>query len=406
MAVRAITQRGLACLGLLLPFLLAGCEESNTYVAPPPPKVTVAEPLIRDTVDYLEFTGTTVSSGRVDVRARIPGVLQEMHFEPGTWVKAGDLLFTIDPLEYETAVKVAEADVVKAEARQVEAGKSLERAQTLIKRGNISKAALDEAEANFKTAEAAVLAAKSMLRRADIDLGYTNVTAPIAGRIGRNRVDVGNLVGEEEATVLTDITAFRPMYVYFAINERDLLRILEVYRQRVRERGIDTTKETAQEAEIVLELGLTNEDGFPHTGLLDHSESGVDPATGTVQVRGIFANEYQPPLLLPGLFARVRMPIDARPDMPLVTERAIAADQKGLFVLVVNDENTVEKRFVRIGQLVDGLRVIEEGLTAGEQVIVNGIQRARPGGTVDPEMTDMSLLTASGRRDAAAAATN
>jgi len=374
---------------------LSGCEESNTYVAPPPPKVTVAEPAIRDVTDYLDFTGTLVATAGVDVRARVPGVLQEMRFQPGTRVQEGDLLFVIDPVEYEAAVDVATADVARAEARKEEAGKTLERAQTLIKRGNISKARLDEAEANFKSADADLLAAKATLRRAKINLGYTKVTAPIAGRVGRNRVDIGNLVGEGEATVLTDITNFNPMYVYFSINERDLLRILEVYRQRVREKGIDTTKEPQQRADIELELGLANETGFPHQGVLDYSESRVDPRTGTIEVRGVFRNDQLPPLLVPGLFARVRMPIQSRTGMPLVSERAIGADQKGPYLLIVTGEDTVEKRLVDLGQTIDGLRVIEKGIDPDDQVIVNGLQRARPGAPVDPELIEMETLATS-----------
>ncbi len=388
---------GTACVCALAAALLSGCEESNVYVEPPPPKVTVAEPLVRDVIDYLEFTGTTVSSARVEVRARVPGVLQEMLFVPGTQVREGDLLFVIDPLQYETAVNVAEADVARAEARKVEAAKTLERAETLIKRGNISKAALDEAVADFASAEADVLAAKATLRRADIDLGYTNVTAPIAGRIGRNQVDVGNLVGESEATVLTDITAFDPMYVYFSMNERDLLRLLEVYRRRVREKGIDPSKEPQQQADIVLELGLANQEGFPHSGLLNFAESAVDPTTGTIEVRGVFPNEELPPKLLPGLFSRVRMPVSTLRDMPLVSERAIGADQQGSFLLVVNREDVVEKRPVELGQLIDGLRVIRNGIGPDDQVIVVGIQRSRPGARVDPEMVEMETLKTSAR---------
>jgi len=374
---------------------LAGCEESNTYVAPPPPKVTVAEPAILDVTDYLEFTGTLVASGDVYVRARVPGVLREMLYQPGTRVQEGDLLFIIDPVEYEAAVDVATADVARAEARKVETGRALERAQTLIQRGNISKAKLDEAEANFKSADADLLAAKATLRRAKINLGYTKVTAPIAGRVGRERVDIGNLVGEGEATVLTDLTQPNPMYVYFSINERDLLRILEVYRQRVREKGIDVAKESQQEADIALQLGLANEDGFPHQGVLDYSDSSLDPTTGTVEVRGVFTNDELPGRLIPGLFARVRMPIEQRSNMPLVSERAVGADQKGPYLLVVTGEDIVERRTVVLGQAIDGLRVIEEGIDPDDQVIVNGLQRARPGAPVDPELVEMETLATS-----------
>jgi membrane fusion protein (multidrug efflux system) len=241
------------------------------------------------------------------------------------------------------------------------------------------------------------------LRQAEIDLGYTEVKAPIAGRVGRNRVDVGNLVGEGDATVLTEITAYDPMYAYFNLNERDLLRVMAMYRERIEEKGLDPEKDTAYEAGIAVSIGLADEEGYPHEGLLDFAESGVDPETGTLQLRGSFPNPSASPVLIPGLFVRVRVPVAERPDMPLVTERAIGADQSGPYVLVVDAQGgVVEKRNVRLGQLVDGLRVIEDGLGRDQWVVVNGLQRARPGGKVDPEMTEMASLTTSALAQAAA----
>jgi membrane fusion protein (multidrug efflux system) len=207
-------------------------------------------------------------------------------------------------------------------------------------------------------------------------------------------VDLGNLVGESEATVLTEITVQDPIYVYFNLSELDLLKVLESYRARVREKGIDTRRESARKTGFEVFLGLSNEEGFPHKGIVDYTESGLNPATGTLQLRGIFDNSMQPPLLVPGLFTRVRLPVGQRPDLPLVSERAIGADQSGNFLLIVNQKNVVEKRSVKLGQLVDGLRVIESGLRPEDRVVVNGIQRARPGGKVDPAETEMQTLTA------------
>ncbi len=379
---------------LTLAWLLAACEEQNTYVEPPLPKVTVARPLIQSVTDYLELTGTTSASAQVEVRARVPGVLQYMYFKPGVYVVQGELLFVINPEEYEADLKAAEAELARAEARRVETGRTLQRAQSLKDKGHVSEAKLDEAEAEAHAANAEVLVRQAALNRAQINLGYTEIRAPMSGRVGRNLVDLGNLVGEGEATVLTEITVQDPMYVYFNLNELDLLKLVEAYRVRVREKGIDTSKESASKVGFEVFLGLSNEKGFPHKGIVDYAESGLDPETGTLQLRGIFENSLRPPKLYPGLFGRVRLPIAERPDMPLVTERAIGADQSGQFLLVVNQENVVEKHNVELGQLVDGLRVIESGLRPEDRVVVNGIQRARPGGKVDPEETEMKTLTA------------
>jgi membrane fusion protein (multidrug efflux system) len=193
------------------------------------------------------------------------------------------------------------------------------------------------------------------------------------------------------------------MTFYFNLNEYDLLRMQSMYRKRVQEKGFDPNKDSDIRAEIPLFLGLANEEGYPHEGVADFAESGVDPATGTMQLRGVFPNPGPPNVLLPGLFTRLRMPIDKRENALLVSERAIGADQGGNYLLTVNSDNEVEKKPIRMGQLVDGLLVIEEGLQPGELVIVKGLQRARPGGKVDPEKIDMKTLTASAIKAAAEA---
>jgi RND family efflux transporter MFP subunit len=317
-----------------------------------------------------------------------------MHFTPGTQVAEGDLLFVIDRDTYEADFQAAEADLAQAEAAAELARVTLQRMRDAG--AAVSRVQVDEAAAEARRADAEVLVQQARVRQAKINLDYTEVTAPIAGRVGRNLVDVGNLVGEGEATLLTDITAYDPIYVYFSINERDLLRVMELWRQSLADEGVDPTTEAASQAHVPLAMGVATENGYPHEGTLDFGESGVDPNTGTLQVRGVFANPGFPPALLPGLFARVRMPIETRPDMPLVTERAIGADQSGQYVLVVDAEGgEVAKQNVVLGQLVDGLRVIEEGVGADAWIVVNGLQRARPGATVEPEMADMAAFTAS-----------
>ncbi|HED19228.1 MAG TPA: efflux RND transporter periplasmic adaptor subunit [Gammaproteobacteria bacterium] len=384
----------------ILALSLAGCE-SNTYVEPPPPKVTVAQPLIQDVTDYLEFTGTLVASEKAEARARVSGVLQSMHFIPGTSVTEGDLLFVIDPAEYQADLQAAQAELAGAKSNYDRAKIEYGRAQTLYKKKAGAEADVVKWRVERELASADILRAEAKVARAELNLGYTQVTAPLTGRVGRNEVDIGNLVGEGEATVLTEVTLFDPIYVYFNLNERDLLRVRDIYKEVVEAKGLNPDAIGDREMEIPLYLGLANEEGYPHEGLYDFAESGVDPETGTLRLRGILDNPGAAPDLLPGLFARIRMPLGNRPDMPLVTERAIGNDQSGTYLLVVNSKDVVERRSVKTGQRKDGLIVIEDGLLKDDRVVVNGIQRARPGRKVAPEPVDMASLTASAMRQAA-----
>jgi len=387
---------------LTLGFFLA-CEQKNTYVKPPPPKVTVAEPLQQEVIEYLEFTGNTRAFEEVEIRARVSGFLHSMHFTPGTRVDMGDPLFVIDPREYQAEVNATNAELNAAKAMQHRAKIEYDRAKRVFDKGAGRETDVVKWRGERDVALAAIERAKASVERAKLNLGYTQVTAPISGRVSRNFVDVGNLVGEGEPTLLTTITRYDPMYVYFNLNEYDLLRVQSMYRKRIKEKDIDPAEEPDSEAEIQVFLGLANEQGYPHEGVVDFRASGVDPATGTIQLRGVFPNPGPPNLLVPGLFTRLRMPIDKRENALLVSERAIGADQGGNFLLSVNSDNVVEKTTIRMGQLVDGLRVIEEGLEPGKLVIVKGLQRARPGGKVDPEKIDMKTLTVSAKKAAAKA---
>jgi RND family efflux transporter MFP subunit len=382
--------------------MLAGCDEPNTYVEPPPPEVTVATPLLQEVTDYLEFTGTTSASGRVDVRARVAGILQRMDFVPGTEVNAGEVLFEIDPREYQAQLQAAEGELASAHAELERAGIELERALRLFEQQAASDADVVKWRGQQKLAEAAAQRAEAAVARAQLDVDYSKVTAPISGRVGRNLVDVGALVGESEATVLTNITHADPMFVYFDLNERDLLRVMKLYRERVKEKGLNPDEDSDVEAEILVELGLADEEGFPHTGVLDFAESGVDAGTGTIRLRGSFVNAEKPPALIPGLFARVRMPIATRADMPMVSEEAVGADQSGRYALVVTEDDVVEKRNLQVGALNDGLYVVEAGIQATDRVVVNGLLRARPGGKVAPTEVEMSSLGISARTAAEA----
>jgi RND family efflux transporter MFP subunit len=326
-----------------------------------------------------------------------------MNFTPGTKVEKGELLFVIDPREYQAELNAANAELRSAEAQLKRAEIEFKRAEKLFKQKAGAETDVVKWRGQRDVARADVLRAKAKVEKASLNLSYTQVTAPITGRVGRNLVDLGNLVGEREPTLLTTVTRYDPMYAYFNLNERDLLKAMAMNRNKIQEKEIDPAEEPVSEADIPVFLKLANEEGYPHQGELDFAESGVDKETGTLQLRGVFPNPGPAPVLIPGLFVSLRMPVDKRDNALLVTERAIGSDQGGRFLLAVNSENMVEKRPIRMGQLVDGLRVIEEGLQPDDSVVVNGLQRARPGAKVDPEQTDMKSLTASALKAAAEA---
>ena len=389
---------------MLLAVLLAGCGDTSTHDEPPPPQVMVATPVIQEVTDYLDFTGTTVAYDHAEARARVAGVLESMHFTPGTYVEQGELLFVIDPRQYKAELQAAQAELASAQADEQLAQTELARAKELYRQSAGPESDVVKWQGQLGTTQADILIAEAKIESAELLVEYSQVAAPISGRVGREQVDLGNLVGNGEATLLTEITRFNPMYVYFNLNERNLLLLLKIYREKIQERGGETTSTYLKQEKMPVYMGLANEEGYPHEGILEFAESAVDTGTGTMELRGIFVNDGRPPALLPGLFARIRVPVDQRADMLLVTERAVAQDQAGSYLLVVDNDNKVGRRSVATGQVVDGLVVIEEGLSKDDRVVVKGVQRARPGFEVTPEPVDMSALTDSARKQAAAAA--
>jgi RND family efflux transporter MFP subunit len=380
---------------------LGGCEEKNTYVEPPPPKVTVSQPHKQEVTNYLEFTGNTVAFEEIEIRARVSGFLKSMHYTPGTWVKKGALLFVIDPSEYEANLHAARAELRAAEAEFKRAEIEFARAQRVFDQGAGAETDVVKWRGELEVSKAAILRAEAKVERAGLDLSYTQVKSPIDGRTSRNFVDRGNLVGESEPTLLTTVTRYDPMFAYFSLNERDFLRVMEMFREEVKEKNIDITSQSAREASIPLYLGLANEEGYPHEGIADFADSGLDPKTGTLQLRGVFPNPETPPVLRPGLFVRVRMPIEKIADAQLVDDRALGLDQGGRFVLVVDDQQMVEQRYVKTGALVEGKRVIIEGLKAEDRVVVKGIQRAIPGRKVDPQTVEEAAAEAESEKKSA-----
>jgi len=361
---------------LMLAGFLTSCEEKNQYIPPPAPEVTVMQPLQKEVTEHQEFTGVAQSIASVDIRARVQGFLQRMHFKEGDMVKKDALLYVIEPNTYQAALDKAIADLASSKAQLDQAEIEYQRNLRLMKENASSDRELTTSKASRDSAKAAVAGAEASLESARINLGYCTIRAPISGRIGRTQVDVGNLVGAGEFTLLTTIKQYDPIYAYFTLNERQLLRA----RKLIRKNKLDHLK--GDEA-IPLHLGLADEPSYPHEGHLDYGDPAVDAASGTILLRGIFPNP-QPFLIIPGMFVRVRAPLGVRKMALLVSERAIGTDQRGQYLLVVNAENVVDYRSVTTGTTFDGMRVIEDGLKADEWVIVTGVQRARPGARVKP----------------------
>ena len=383
----------LVLMSALIGVSMGACKPpSNNYVPPPPPAVTVSQPIQREVTNYLEFTGNAHAVEHVEIRARVQGFLESVHFEASTSVKKGDLLYVIDPRPFKAQVNKASADLSRKQAEYTLAKENYQRIERLYKQKAAPKVDFVKAKAARDTASADIAAAKAILEEAKLSLSYTNVRAPISGQVGRNLVSVGNLVGAGDKTHLTTIVQYDPIWAYFSLNERDLLNL----RQKALEDPAPS--EDKQAKQNVIHLGLANEDGYPHEGRIDFHDQGVDPDTGTILLRGTFANP-EPHLILPGMFVRIRAPIDKRENALLITEQALGADQRGRYVLVVNADNVVEYRSVEVGASMDQMRVIEKGLQPDDWVVVKGLLRARPGATVDPMHQDkMSQLTAPSSR--------
>lgn len=373
-----------AALALASVAALAGCgddgaSQADRQAAPPPPTVTVAKPVVREVVEDDEFVGRFEALDEVDVRARVGGYLEKIHFTDGAIVAEGDLLFTIDPRPFRAEVAQAEALLKIAESQVEFTQKQLVRARDLSSRGNISVSALDERQNEYLSAQAQVQGAKAALDSARLDLEYTEIRAPISGRIDRNLISVGNLV-ETNVTILTTIVAVDPIYFYFDIDERSFL----AYARDARARGV-ALQEGAGALEVKVRLSDERDGSFD--GKLDFSENRVDEGTGTMRVRAILNN---PNLVMqPGLFGIINIPGSLPYEGVLIPDSAIAADQDRRIVYLVDDEGKVSPRQVRPGPRLHGYRVVRDGLTGQETIVINGLMRIRPGVTVTPEMTEL-----------------
>ncbi len=379
--------------------LAVGCTpQPSTVPATAPAVVVVSYPLERNVTDYADFTGRSEAVKSVEIRARVDGYLISMPFKEGADVKAGDLLFEIDPRPYQATYDQAVAQLALAEARMKQANADFARANSLAKTpGAISQQDIDRYAALRGEAAAQEQAARASAESARLNLEFTKVTSPIDGTVSRYYVTEGNLVQSGAmggGTLLTKVVSINPMYVTFNVDEQTMLHARELIREG--------KAKSARDAEIPVWLGLSNEDGFPHQGIINFVDNQVDPRTGTLLVRGVFPNEQR--ILSPGLMARVRVPIGESHPALLVSDRAVESDQGQKILYVVNDKNEVISRPVKLGDLHDGLRVVASGLKAGERVVVNGLQRVRPGVVVEPKLAEMPVSAANGEQAVATAA--
>jgi RND family efflux transporter MFP subunit len=357
--------------------LLAACQQQQAAPPPPSPKVTVSQPVVRTVVESDEYTGRLEAVESVEVRARVNGYLQSVHFTDGAIVKKGALLFVVDPRPYQAELNRAKAQLEQAIARYERTQKDFARAQQLVKSRAMSQEEVDTRSADQREAQEAVQAARAAVEAARLNVEFTQVKAPISGRISRQLVTEGNLIngGTAESTLLTRIVSLDPLYGYFDVDERAFLKYTRLWR--------NGTRPGSREVKIPVDLGLADETGFPHQGHLDFIDNRLDPNTGTMTGRAVIPNSDL--TLTPGLFARIRLPGSSQYEALLLPDAAIGSDQTQRFAFVVNDQNTVEYRKVALGPMIDGLRVVRNGLKPEEWVIVNGVQRVRTGAKVDPQ---------------------
>jgi RND family efflux transporter MFP subunit len=366
--------------------ILSACEQ-NTFVPPPPAKVEVAVPVQRSFTRYLEATGNTAAIKNVDLVARVQGFLQSINYKDGAFVKEGTSLFTIEPDTYKLKLEQAQAAESGSQASLRQAEADFKRQQELVQRQAVSQATLDTSTSTRDNAQANLLQAQVNTKIAAVNYGYTNVVAPFDGVVSAHLVSVGELVGASSPTQLATIVSLDPIYVNFNVNEQDVLRI----REEARRRGM-TPDDLRQ---LPVEVGLQTETGFPHKGKLDYAAATLNQSTGTLPVRGVLPNSDR--ALLPGFFVRVRVPMDQVQNALFVPDVALGSDQAGRYVLIVNGENIVEQRKVRVGPLEGGLRVIEDGLKADDRVITAGLLRAIPGQKVDPQLKTIEAQPASAK---------
>jgi RND family efflux transporter MFP subunit len=372
--------------------LTGACTKSQAATAaaaPPPPEVSVARVLVKNIVEWDEFTGRMVAVDTVAVRPRVSGYIDKIEFKEGAEVKRGDVLFVIDPRPYVAELDRARAELQRATARVELAKRERARADTMLTSKAISQEEADEKTSAEREAMANVNAAQAAVDTATLNLSFTRVTSPISGRVSRAEVTQGNLVNNGAggpATLLTTVVSLDPIRAYFDSDEQVYLKHVSL---------------GAKGRKIPVFLGLANEDGYPHEGYLDFVDNQVDPSTGTIRARAVFDNKQR--LFTPGLFARLKLEGTGKHEAVMIDDRAVGTDQDKKFVLTVGSDNTTKVTFVQLGPIVDGLRVIRSGLKPDDRIVVNGLQHTRPGAPVTPKEVPMEAAPAASGNTAKAA---
>jgi RND family efflux transporter MFP subunit len=361
-----------------------GCGKSGGagQGPPPPPQVSVAAVVEKRVKDWDEFTGRFQAVETVEIRPRVSGYIDKIAFKEGGLVKQGDLLFIIDPRPYQADYDRAAADVKRYKTALELARIESTRVQRLRESGAVSQEELDERTSTVAQAEANVAGAQATLESASLNLGFTRVTSPVTGRVSRAEVTRGNLVtgGNNGGTLLSSVVSMDPIYLYFDGDEQAYLRYTQMARAGERS--------SSRDAPNPVQVGLANEEGFPHSGTMDFVDNQLNPQTGTIRARAILANKDG--LFTPGLFARVQLVGSDEYNAILIDDRAVNTDQSQKYVFLVGADNKVEYRKVKLGRVIDGLRIVREGLKPGDVIVVNGAQRVHPGLTVAPQRVAMS----------------
>jgi RND family efflux transporter MFP subunit len=367
-------------------FSATGCVKTSEQAAPPPPpRVTVAHPVVRELVDEEDFNGWLRSSETVEVRSRVRGHIQKIHFKDGDLVQRGQLLFELDPRPFQVAMDQASAQRQALEAQKTAAEKDVARYRELVSSGGATRQQLEKAEADTAAFDAQIAAKVQEVRQHELDLEFSRITAPISGRIGRAMLTEGNLVNAGGSDpLLTTIVAVHPMHVYFSVDERTLQR-------RARPEPAESSGErvTLRERKMPFRFGLDSETGYPHEGILDFADNRVDPTTGTIELRGVVDN--QDGRFVSGSRVRIRVPVGEPYSAVVVPDLAILSDQGNRYLLVVGDDNIVSRRDINLGRLLDdGTRVVlpdtggTAAVTPDESIVVLGLQRARVNYPVEP----------------------
>ncbi|QDL97644.1 efflux RND transporter periplasmic adaptor subunit [Rhodopseudomonas palustris] len=360
------------------PMLLGACKEQNTYAAPPPAKVTVAKPTQAPVTLYAEFTGNTAPVASVDLEARVQGFIESIDYLDGEAVRKDRVLFKIERAQYQAQVDLQQAQLDGTKAKQANAQREADRQSILGQKDVASQRNVDDAQTNLAAANAQVAAAQASLALAKTSLGYTTVAAPFDGVVTRRLVNVGTLVGSAGATKLATILQVDPLYVYFNITEQQQINLRDALAKRGK-----TLKDMREERlELPIEVALSSDTTFPYAGKVDYIAPQVDPATGTLQLRGSLPNKDV--ALVPGLFVRVRVAVGKLDDALLINDTAVMSNQTGSYVMVVGAGDVVEQRQVTLGPQEGQLRVITKGLKADDRVVIGAIQRAIAGNTVAP----------------------